>query len=677
MRVSAQPRKWFHKKRYLIPGTLLLVLAALWLYLWMPRPLPPLVIPTGEPQSSAWEDWGGSRGGSRYAPIGQIRPNNVMHLQVAWTYSSGEMKRRSAAMLGNSTVETTPILAAGSLVTCTPFGRIIALDPQTGREKWAHESKIDPNFVLPNQYICRGVSQWIDTTAPAGAPCRHRIIAATVDLRMIAIDATNGKSCPGFGQDGAIKVVEAVPPRHLGELKLASPPAIVGDVAVVGSMVLDNVRAAAPRGTINGYDVRTGALLWAFEPIPQDSGPTDKDWLGDARHHAGAANMWSVMSVDTARNLVFVPTSSASPDYYGGLRPGDNRYANSIVALDGKTGKVVWHQQLVHHDIWDYDTPAQPVLVDIQRGGATIPAVVQPTKQGFTFVFDRRNGTPLFPIDERPVPQGAVQGEWLSKTQPVPRLPKPLFSTRLRPEDAWGFTPWDRGKCRDLIAAHRYEGLFTPPSTKGTITYPAASGGANWGSASVDPTSQIMFVNSSRVASLITLIPRRKSSGNSVELTATADVSPMDGTPFEVKREFLLSPLGAPCTPPPWGGLTAIDLKTGKTLWDVPLGTIDNKLPFKPALNWKLGTPNIGGTIVTRGGVLFVAATMDGYLRAFDMRTGAELWKGKLPAGSQSTPMTYMAGGRQFVVMATGQHMWFQTPAGDSLVAYALPLAKR
>lgn len=619
-----------------------------------------------------WSAWGATPGGTRYAPDAQITPENVSNLQEVWRYSTGELQRRSPAMLQNSSAETTPILAAGALVTCTPFGRVIALDPATGEEKWVFDPQIDSELALPNQYVCRGVAQWVDSRGGGDKPCAHRILYTTVDLRLIALDASTGKRCAAFGENGEVLLAQQVRQQHRGELKLASPPTVVGDVVATGSMILDNVRSDAPRGVVYGHNVRSGRRVWQFDPIPQDRGPTASDWLDGSRNRTGAANMWSVMSADEERDLLFIPTSSASPDYYGGLRPGDNRHANSLVALRGSSGELVWARQLVHHDIWDYDTPAQPSLVDIERAAETIPAIVQPTKQGFIFVFDRRNGEPLFPMPEIPVPQGAVEGEWLSSTQPMPELPEPLFETDLSPEDAFGFTFWDRGRCRKLLENYRYEGLFTPPSRQGTVTYPAASGGANWGGGAIDPASQSFFINFSRVASVITLIPRRADAGDSVMLSEGVDVSPMRGTPYEVKREWLLSPLGAPCTPPPWGGLAAYDLASGKKKWDVPLGSINHELPVPLPFDWNLGAPNIGGPVATGGGVLFIAATMDQYLRAMDMRTGEELWKDRLPAGSQTTPMTYSVDGRQHVLIATGGHLWFQTPAGDEIVAYAL-----
>lgn len=654
---------------------LVIIVAAGGFFWWRADRLGPLVIPGGQPARWDWTAWGADAGGSRYAPIGQITPGNVGHLRVAWRYSTGELGRRSATMLQNGTNETTPILAAGSLVSCTPYGRVVALDPATGRERWVFDSAIDGSLKVPDQYICRGLSQWTDPVAPQAA-CGQRLLMTTVDLKLWAIDARTGRPCSGFGTKGWVGIAPALPEHHRGEVKPSSPPAIVGDVAVIGSMILDNVRAVAPRGVVYGFDVRSGRLVWSFDPIPQDGGPGPGDWLGDARRQAGSANMWSVPAVDVARDLVFLPTGSASPDYYGGLRPGDNRHANSIVALEGRTGRVLWSRQLVHHDVWDYDTPSQPTLVDIDRGGARVPALVQPTKQGFVFILDRRTGAPLFPIREVPVPQGGVPGERLSPTQPMPVLPKPLFDTRLDPDKAFGFTADERRACANRIRNARNEGLFTPISTKGTITYPAASGGANWGGGAVDPVRQVFYINSSRVASLITLLPRKPGEGGSVKLTAEADVSPMAGTPYSVKREFLLSPWGVPCTPPPWGGLTAIDLRTGLQRWDVPLGTINFGMKVPLPFDITRGSPNIGGPVATGGGVLFIAATMDRYLRAIDMATGRELWRDKLSGGSQSTPMTYMAGGRQFVVMTTGQHMWFQTKASDEIVAYALPERK-
>jgi quinoprotein glucose dehydrogenase len=635
-------------------------------------PLGPLVLPGGPFADTAWDQWGATAAGTRFTPAAQITPQNADHLTLAWRYSTGELRRRSESMLANSTNETTPILAAGSLISCTPFSRVVALDPATGHEKWVFDPGIDNRFALPDQYICRGLSQWREAGLPVESPCATRIILVTVDMRLIALDARNGHLCADFGSGGTVRV-DPGPLHHRGEVKLAAPVAVANDVIVVGSMILDNVRADAPRGVVRAFAAASGRPLWTYDPMRPPS-PVTAANSNSRQTRGGAANVWSAIAADPELGLFYLPTSSSSPDYFGGLRPGDNRNANSIVALDSRTGREVWAQQLVHHDTWDYDTPAQPTLVNIGEGQARIPALVQVTKQGFVFIFDRRNGRPLFPIDEVPVPQGGVQGESLSPTQPRPRLPLPLVPQSITPDHAWGFTPWDRGRCRDLIAKYRSEGLFTPITTRGTITYPAASGGANWGGAAVDPRRQILFINTTRVASVITLIPRTAKSGGTVKLSATEDISPMTGTPYEVKREWLLSPWGAPCTPPPWGGLSASDLRSGRKLWDVPLGTINNKVPI-PAPDLNLGTPNIGGPVATAGGVLFIAATMDGYLRGIDMKNGRELWRAHLPGGGQTTPMSYLWRGRQYVVIASGQHLWFQTPRSDAILAYALPLS--
>ncbi|WP_448501222.1 pyrroloquinoline quinone-dependent dehydrogenase [Sphingomonas sp.] len=661
-------RRW----AWALAALLVLGVALLLWWRWHNPPLPPLVLPADAPAETGWPQWGASEGGTRYSEARQITPGNVGHLAVAWRYSTGELARRPEAMLANSTNETTPLIAAGNLVSCTPFGRVIALDPQTGAERWVFDAAIDDRLKLPDQYVCRGLSQWRDArAADPAAPCATRLILATVDMRLFAIDAQSGRRCADFGEGGEVRI-DTGPVRHLGEVKLAAPGVVVGNVLVIGTSVLDNVRADAPRGLVHAIDLRDGSTRWTFDPIPPEGGD-DRDWLDGSRTRTGAANVWSVIAADPERGLVFLPTSSPSPDYYGGLRPGDNRHANSVVALEAATGRLVWAQQLIHHDIWDYDTPAQPTLIDLPHNGALVPALVQPTKQGYVFVFDRRDGRPLFPIDEVPVPQGGVPGERLSPTQPRPRLPAPIAPQSVAPDDAWGFTPWDRARCRSLIAQYRSEGLFTPITEGGTITYPAASGGANWGGGAVDPARRVFFINTSRVASVVRLRKREGEGGGTVQLSSKDDISPMAGTPYDVKREWLLSPLGAPCTPPPWGGLTAIDLATGRTLWDVPLGTINHEIAVPLPWDVRHGTPNIGGPVATAGGVLFIAATMDRYLRAFDMASGRELWKDRLPGGSQTTPMTYTVKGRQYVVVASGQHMWFGTPRSDEIVAYALP----
>jgi quinoprotein glucose dehydrogenase len=457
------------------------------------------------------------------------------------------------------------------------------------------------------------------------------------------------------------------------EVQNTSAPVVTHGVVIVGSSIGDNGRVDEPRGTVRAFDAITGKPRWAFDPIPRGpSAPNAASWTGSGASITGAANVWAPISVDEARGLVYLPTTSPSPDFFGGLRPGDNRYADSVVAVEAATGKVVWSFQITHHDVWDYDVPAEPTLGQVTYKGKTAPALIQVTKQGLVFTLDRLTGAPLIPVEERRVPQGGVPGEQLSPTQPFPIAPKQLVPSRIKPDDAYGLTFWDRGVCRDMIAKARAQGMYTPPSTKGTIIYPFTGGGSNWGGMAFDEQHDIAYVNTSSAMHLVTLIPRAqydavRAANPNKEVTAQA------GAPFGDMREAMLSPLGMPCNPPPWGQLHAIDMHDGHVLWEVPLGTTEDMAPFSEYLLGKTGTPNFGGPIVTAGGLVFIGAAMDNYLRAFDAKTGAELWRGRLPAGGQATPMTYVWHGRQYVIIAAGGHSKSNTKRGDEVLAFALP----
>ncbi|MEO0880035.1 MAG: PQQ-binding-like beta-propeller repeat protein, partial [Pseudomonadota bacterium] len=455
-----------------------------------------------------------------------------------------------------------------------------------------------------------------------------------------------------------------------GEFQFTSPPVIVGDVVIVGSAISDNARRAAPHGTVRAFNVRTGAAVWSFDPIPRTAdAPTRADWPEGAAPVEGHANVWAPMSADLKRGLVFLPTSSPSPDFYGGLRAGDNRHANSVVALEAATGAVRWAYQIVHHDVWDYDLPAQPGLYQVWRDGRRHDVVAQVTKTGHVFVLDRDTGAPFLPIEERPAPQDGQTGEVLSATQPFPVRTPALVPDRIAPGDAFGLTWFDKRACAARIKSADAGGLFTPPSERGALIYPANSGGANWGGAAFDPSRNLLVVNMSNIVHHVQLIAAE----NVPEMRAVfhdSEVSPQSGAPYGMKREVLVSPLGLPCNPPPWGVIAGVDLASGAIVWRKRFGTTQD---LAGGLALPLGTPNFGGPIITSGGLIFIGATMDNYLRAFDIATGAELWKGRLPAGGQATPMTYEWEGRQYVVIYAGGHARAGTTLGDSIVAFALP----
>ncbi|MBB5517606.1 pyrroloquinoline quinone-dependent dehydrogenase [Amphiplicatus metriothermophilus] len=623
----------------------------------------------GAGRAGDWPAYGGDQGGMKYSAAAQITPRNVAELIPVWTYRTGHMAAPARAVQG-SKFQTTPILAEDRLALCTPFNTAIALDPATGEELWRHDPGVDYDERPANAFNCRGVAFWRDVDAVPRRPCTKRIFMATNDSRLVALDHGTGKPCEGFGQGGIVEIDYGMPLGWPGEAQISSAPAIVGDVVVVGSALADNFRVEAPRGVVRGFDARTGEQLWAWDPIPRDDAARDLGWPADAPPQEGHANVWAPMSVDEARGLVFLPTSSPSPDFFGGLRAGDNRHANSVVALEAATGEIRWAFQTVHHDVWDYDVPAAPALAMLPIGGETRDAVVQVTKMGLIFVLDRDTGEPLIPVEERPAPQGGVAGEVLSPTQPFPVAPPPLVPSTIRPQDAWGLTPFDRGACRKAIAAARAEGLYTPPSLEGTIVYPFTGGGANWGGAAFDPDTNRLFAPTMNAMHLVTLVPKSRTDENYHPIHG-GEQAPMRGAPYAMRRQMMLSPLGLPCNPPPWGELHAVDLGAGEIAWSAPLGTTEELAPLGLAL--KTGTPNAGGPLVTAGGLVFIGAAMDDYLRAFDAATGAELWQGRLPAGGQASPMTYEWRGRQYVVIAAGGHSEAGTRKGDYVVAFALP----
>lgn len=611
-----------------------------------------------------WSYYGGDAGGSRYSALAQIDRSNIAGLRVAWEYHTGDVSDGSDNRR-KSAFEATPIVVDGTMYLTTPFSRVVALDPESGQEKWRFDPKVDLHAPYSEGLINRGAALWTDPGKPEGDACRRRVFLATIDARLFALDAATGALCAGFGGGGQIDLSDGIANiKRRGEYEETSAPAIAGDLVIVGSSIADNDRVDSPSGVVRAFDARSGKLRWSWDPIPESIAPT------------GAGNAWSTISVDAERDLVFVPTTSPSPDYHGLKRPGDDKWADSVAALSAKTGSFIWGFQLVHHDLWDYDTAAQPVLATLRQNGAEMPIVIAGNKTGHLFVLDRDAGRPLFGVEERLVPNSDAEGETASPTQPFPLAPPPLVPRRLRADDAWGPTEEDRKACRAVIEGLRAEGIFTPPSVQGTLAYPGNLGGMNWSSGAFDPQRQLFVTNVVNLPMEVHLIPRERY--DEAERSARmgqyrAEVSPQHGTPYGMSRRALLSPHGLPCNPPPWGSLVAVDLADGTIRWNVPLGTTE-EMAANPSAIFR-GTPNLGGPIITAGGLVFIASAMDDYLRAFDIETGAEVWKGRLPAGAQALPMTYRLrpGGRQFVVIAAGGHGKLGTRLGDSLVAFALP----
>ena len=625
-----------------------------------------------------WPSYGGAPGGGHYSAATQITPQNVHRLERAWVYRSGDVRQAGEYQISypngeslpnlSSGWQLTPLLVDGTIYGCSAFNRMFALDPATGTEKWSFDPQVDiSREVLVN---CRGVSSW-QAGGDATGQCSHRIFMGTMDSRLIAVDARDGKPCLDFGNNGEVDLTRGIGDHAEYEYSSHSPPAVLGDRVIIGAMVLDRVHNNMPSGVVRAYDARSGELLWYWDPVPPGE-EAAKTQQGEPEYRRGTSNVWSIISVDEQRDLVFLPTGNTSTDFYGGLRDNMDYYSSSVVALRGSTGELVWHFQMVHHDVWDYDTPAQPTLFEFQRGGESIPALAQPTKMGHLFLLNRETGEPLFPVEERPVPQDPVAGDYLSPTQPFPTAPPPLHPHRLDAEDAWGLTFWDRGGCRETIEGLRNEGIFTPPSLQGTLFYPSDFGGNNWDSPAIDPRQNIAVLNSRFVPSILKLVPRDQCQDN----PATA-ASPQLGTPYCLDLQPLVSPLGMPCNAPPWGTLVAVDLNRGEVRWEVPLGNLENVAPWP--LSRIKGAPNIGGPVVTASGLVFIAGTPDQYLRAFDTATGEELWKSALPTGGHANAMTYRSAAdqKQYVLITVGGHFGmasgFGQKPGDYIIAFALP----
>lgn len=630
-------------------------------------------------QEVPWPAFGRDVDGTRYVPAAEISRDNVSRLEVAWTYRTGEAGAAFATTKPTA-FEATPLVVDGTMYIGTPLGRVIALDPATGRERWVFDPRVARD-VPYGDFASRGVSTWLDDAARPGAPCRRRIFVATPAAELRAVDARDGQPCRDFGADGIVdlKAGLRIPPFEPQAYSMTSPPVVVNGLVITGSSIGDNSRPDPASGEVRAYDARTGRLAWSWDPVPQNpADPAYGEWRGALAHKTGGANAWSVLAADAERDLVFVPTGSAAPDYYGVLRLGDNRYANSVVALRASTGRLVWAFQTVHHDLWDYDNASPPALTAVTRDGARRAAVVQATKTGMLFVLDRDTGRPILPVEERAVPASDIPGERASATQPFTKGTPPLSPHRFTIDDVWGLSEGDRAACRAAIEPLRNDGIFTPPSVRGTLMMPSNIGGAHWGGLAIDPEREIAVVPVNRVAAMVQLIPRdgfdlARARTDDQRLGADYEYNLMRGTPYVMRRRLLLAPSNLPCTPPPFGTLAAIDLRSGRRLWEVPLGAFT--APFGPDLSSKVrpewGSPNLGGPIVTAGGLVFIGAALDRRLRAYDIETGRELWHGELPESAKATPVSYrLAFGAQYVAVAVGGGgPW---GAGDYVVAFRL-----
>ncbi len=662
---------------------------------FQPRPVvtakgaTPAVVPVAKgSEQRDWQHWGNTTAGTRFAALDQITPANITQLQVAWTAHTGDVPQSDGF---GAEDQNTPLQIGDTLYLCTPHNQVVALDVDSGKQRWA----FDPKASAPNWQRCRGLGYFdagqplvgaptvaaapspaapaTVAAAPAPALCEKRILMTSIDARLFALDATTGAPCPDFGEAGVVDLK-----RGMGEIKpgfytLTAAPLVAGELVIVGGRVADNIEVNEPSGVVRAYNVRSGALAWVWDL----SRETPDVPLDPSIHYTRATpNVWTSMAYDPQLGLVYLPTGNTTPDQWAGERtPQDDKYSSAVVALDVATGKERWVYQTVHHDLWDYDLPAQPTLTDVPDGkGGTLPALLQITKAGQVFMLNRATGQPITEVRDIAAPQGNAAGERYSPTQRLSVGLPQIGAQTLTESDMWGATPIDQMLCRIQFKGFRYDGMFTPPGEDLALQWPGSLGGMNWGSASVDPTTGYLFVNDMRLGLWTKLIPRAEmtTGAGGVEMGAASQT----GTPYGSLRDRFLSKLGIPCQKPPFGTMSAINLATHELVWQVPVGTVKDTGPMgiKMRLPIPIGMPTLGGSLATQSGLLFFAGTQDYYLRAYDSRTGKEVWKARMPVGSQGTPITYVSPktGRQYVVISAGGAR--QSPdRGDYVIAYALP----
>jgi len=610
-----------------------------------------------------WSSYANAPGGGRYVDYDEITRENIDGLDIAWTYHSGDVSDGSGD-ISQTSFQATPLYFDEKVVFCTPFSRVIALDPATGKELWSFDPKVDTKQTAATRKTdgaplrCRGVTGWTSTeSADAGGLCAKTVFLGTIDARIFALDAGSGEACPDFN-DGKPIELNKLPPSGNGEVNISSPPTVIGDKVVFGLSIGDNGYADMPDGVVRAFDARTGALVWDFDPIP-----------AALRDKSGAANVWAPLSASEQLGKVFLPTTSPSPDYFGGFRTDELPNADAIVALNGETGEPDWSFKVVRHNLWDYDLASQPVVIETGAGDVDGPVIAQATKQGLLYLLNAETGDPVFPMKEIDVPASSIPGETASPTQRIPTLPAPIAHTEIDPDDAFGLTVVDEWMCRNTMKGLDYAGLFTPPSENGVLNMPGYAGGVNWGGLSVDPKRRILVVNTLNLAAEVRLIPEASFKQVAENAPESFQNTMMNGTPWGMQRRIIMSAFGVPCSPPPWAEVVAIDLKTGRELWRRPHGQVKISF-FETPEEW--GSPGMGGTMVTASGLVFLGASMDKTFRAYDIETGNVIWRHDVPNSAMASPMSFEHDGKQYVVVAAGGHAGFGE-FGDALVAFALP----
>ncbi|HEV7278438.1 MAG TPA: membrane-bound PQQ-dependent dehydrogenase, glucose/quinate/shikimate family [Devosiaceae bacterium] len=663
------------------------------------RPMQPLQPPAEQPEAAPeasersysemlevgadWPAYGGTYHATRFSPLDQITRGNAGELEQVWEYRTGDLPEEDDGSEGKYAPETTPLVIDGRMYLCTAMNILIGLDADTGLEFWRYDPGVSTD-AIPYSASCRGVAYYEAPDARPADACGTRVIEGTIDARLIAVDAQTGLPCDDFGTAGQVNLLEGIGDSVPGFFAVTSPPTIVRGVVVIGHQVLDNQRRDAPSGVVRGYDAITGELLWAWDMLQPDLDGLPPEGETYSR---GTPNMWTIATGDDELGHVYLPMGNSAVDYYGATRTEtENEYATSLVALDVTSGEVAWHFQTVHYDVWDYDLGSQGTLVDFPTAEGSVPALILPSKQGEIYVLDRATGEPLVPYEERPVPIGGVEPENLSPTQPF-SLYHSLLQPDLEEKDMWGMTPLDQLWCRIQFREAYYEGVYTPPSAdRRWIQYPGYNGGSDWGGISIDTDRGIIIANYNDMPNHNRLIPREEvdelgvrpiddAVGSSED--APDSLAPQAGTPYgiDVNAGWRVPFTGMLCKQPPYGGIRAIDLATGETLWDQPFGTARKNGPFgiPSMLPIDIGTPNNAGPILTASGLVIIAATTDDLIRAMDIETGEVVWQEVLPAGGQATPITYEVDGRQYVAIMAGGHHFMETPIGDYVIAWALP----